>query len=145
MLPGDSFEKALQRTAATIGAAIIGGQSEMDVEPPEPKLYVLKTSEKVWEASSVSDINSQSFKMLRQTVQQMFPGVATAPGMVLGATDSRHYREMADNTFRFVPIRLTSQDLPRIHGTDERISVENFAEIVRFYAQLIENTSGQSR
>jgi carboxypeptidase PM20D1 len=39
--------------------------------------------------------------------------------------------------YRFVPMRLGAADLARIHGTDERLAVANFAEIVRFYAQLL--------
>ena len=30
-------------------------------------------------------------------------------------------------------------DLPRLHGTDERISVANLGELVRFYHQLLRN------
>jgi carboxypeptidase PM20D1 len=36
-------------------------------------------------------------------------------------------------------MRLGAADLARIHGTDERLGVANFAEIVRFYAQLLRN------
>jgi carboxypeptidase PM20D1 len=32
-------------------------------------------------------------------------------------------------------------DLPRLHGTNERIAVSNLAELVRFYHQLIRNAS----
>ena len=42
-------------------------------------------------------------------------------------------------------MRLTRKDLKRIHGTDERISVENYGEIVRFYVQLLRNTVGTGR
>ena len=61
--------------------------------------------------------------------------------MVLGATDSRHYQDIADNTYRFVPMRLTNADLSRIHGTNERISVENYTEIIRFCVQLMRNAA----
>ncbi len=74
-----------------------------------------------------------------QTIQQVFPDIAIAPGMVLGATDSRHYRDIADNIYRFVPMRLTNDDLSGIHGTNERISIENYTEIIRFYVQLMRN------
>ncbi len=36
-------------------------------------------------------------------------------------------------------MRVTPQDLPRLHGTDERISVANLGELVRFYHQLLRN------
>jgi carboxypeptidase PM20D1 len=43
--------------------------------------------------------------------------------------------------YRFIPMRVKSEDMPRIHGINERIRVENMAEIVRFYAQLIRNAA----
>lgn len=34
---------------------------------------------------------------------------------------------------------LTREDTARYHGIDERISLEDYARCVRFYAQLIRN------
>ena len=42
-------------------------------------------------------------------------------------------------------MRLTPEDIKRIHGADERIFVENYGEIVRFYVQLLRNTVGTGR
>jgi hypothetical protein len=33
-------------------------------------------------------------------------------------------------------------DLARIHGKDERIGVENYGEVVRFFEQLMRNGAG---
>jgi carboxypeptidase PM20D1 len=93
------------------------------------------------EPSRVSDTDSISFRALHQTICQVFPGVLVAPGLVLGATDSRHYAGLTDNIYRFSPIRVGPGDLDRIHGTDERISVDDYGRAVRFYVQLIRNTS----
>ncbi len=41
-------------------------------------------------------------------------------------------------------MRLTRADLTRIHGTDERIAIDNYAEIVRFYVQFLKNTATAS-
>ncbi len=38
-----------------------------------------------------------------------------------------------------LPLRLGPRDLTRIHGTDERVSLENYAEIIRFYVQVLRN------
>lgn len=92
------------------------------------------------EPSAVSDAESASFDALVRTVRQVFPDVIVAPGLVLAATDSRHYGDISDNVYRFSPIRLAGEDLGRIHGTDERIPVEDYARAVRFYAELICNT-----
>jgi len=36
-------------------------------------------------------------------------------------------------------MRLYPEDIKRIHGINERISIENYAEIIRFYIQLLQN------
>ena len=67
-----------------------------------------------------------------------------APGMVLGITDSRHYRGLTDTFFRFVPMRLEQSDLSRIHGTDERISIDDYGNLIGFYARLMKNVVGKN-
>jgi carboxypeptidase PM20D1 len=58
---------------------------------------------------------------------------------VLGATDSRHYAGLGAPTYRFAPFRVQPKDLGRVHGTDERVSVEGLGEAIRFYGALLEN------
>jgi carboxypeptidase PM20D1 len=59
----------------------------------------------------------------------------------VGATDARWYAPLSAHVYRFVPLRLAPEDLRRIHGNNERISVANYAELVRFYAQLLLNVN----
>ena len=61
-----------------------------------------------------------------------------APGLVLAGTDSRHYTGVAENVYRFQPIRLNDEDLRRPHGLNERLSVANFERMIRFYIGLME-------
>ena len=69
----------------------------------------------------------------------MFPGTAVAPALVLGGTDSKHYVDVAAHSFRFVPLRLAPEDLKRVHGTDERVSIDDYLDTIRFFAQLLRN------
>ena len=127
ILPGDSVEKVIKRVRTAIA---------------DPNIDVKVSGIDAWEPSPVSSTSSAGFTTLRRTVQQIFPDTAVAPGLVIGATDSRHYAKIADNSYRFLPIRLTGNDLKRIHGTNEHITVENYAEIIRFYAQFMLNAAG---
>ncbi len=54
----------------------------------------------------------------------------------------RHMAGVADNIFRFSPVRARAEDLTRFHGTDERIAVANYADLIRFYTGLIRNGAG---
>ena len=56
---------------------------------------------------------------------------------MIGGSDSRHMAAIADDVYKFSPVRARSEDLPRFHGTDERISIANYAELIRFYHRLI--------
>lgn len=45
---------------------------------------------------------------------------------------------MADNLYRFCPTWMEGQaDLSRFHGIDERIGIDNFAQIAAFFASII--------
>jgi carboxypeptidase PM20D1 len=55
---------------------------------------------------------------------------------------SRYFQNLSSNIFRFLPLRLDSQDLTRMHGTDERIAVADYEEAVRLYRQLILDVAG---
>ncbi|MFQ5534618.1 MAG: M20 family peptidase [Sphingomonadales bacterium] len=91
--------------------------------------------------SPVADVNSRSFTAINKSIREVLPDVLVAPGMVLGGTDTVHFREVSDAGYRFVPYRLKAEDFKRVHGTDERVSTENFVEVIKFYGQLIRNLS----
>jgi len=123
ILPGDSVQKVLNHVQRTMDDPRIKAQPLG--RPQEP--------------TSVSDPRSPGFARLERTIRQVFPGVLVAPYLVMAGTDARHYDRICPLVLRFLPTRLEPQDLARIHGTNERVSVDNYAEIVRFYIRYIEN------
>jgi carboxypeptidase PM20D1 len=94
------------------------------------------------EPSPVSDVRAASYALLERTIRQVATDaeLLVAPYLVVGATDCRYFNDLCDNIYRFSCIRIGPDDLKRVHGTDERISVEGHAQLVRFYAQLLRNT-----
>jgi len=93
------------------------------------------------EASPVSDTKSDDFATLHRTIREVFTDVIVTPGLTTTSTDSPHYRAISDNTFRFIPMRVTDEDLHRIHGPNERISVKNYVDVIRFLIQQIRNSA----
>ena len=89
------------------------------------------------EASRISSPSAPAFRVVERTVREVFPDAMVAPGLVLAGTDARHFEGIADQVYRFMPIRFTSPDLARVHGTDERIAITQLADMVRFYHRLI--------
>ena len=124
ILPGDTIDTVLQNVRKTIN---------------DPRVEITVLEKLKSEPSNIADIESQGYRAVEQAIRKVFPETLVAPGLVVAVTDSRHYSTLTGNIFHFSPIRLRSEDLQRIHGTDERISIENYDEAVRFYAQLIRN------
>lgn len=77
------------------------------------------------------------FDLIAELTEQVVPGVAVTTGLVPGATDSRHYDDLAETRCNFAPIQLTAADLERIHGNDERLSRVNYARLIDFNRRLV--------
>jgi carboxypeptidase PM20D1 len=125
ILPGDSVQGVVDRVKAITGSPDLRVELRPDSREPSP----------------VSDVESGSFATVAGTIREVFPGTVVAPALVLGGTDSRHFARLSENVYRFVPLRVGPDDLGRIHGTDERISLENLEQMVQFYVQLIRNSA----
>ena len=94
------------------------------------------------EASKVAASDSPGYRLINRTVRELHGDVIVAPGLMIGATDSRYFDAVADNVFKFSPVRAKPEDLARFHGTNERISSTNYVELIQFYHRLIRNASG---
>jgi carboxypeptidase PM20D1 len=94
------------------------------------------------EPSPVSSVRSEAFRSLQRAVEAVFPEALVAPSLLVGATDSRHFTPLADNVFRFRPARTRTDDLPRFHGVDERLAVENYAEFISFTMRYLREAAG---
>jgi carboxypeptidase PM20D1 len=90
--------------------------------------------------SKVSGTNTFGFLVIQKSIKEIFPNTVVAPSLVIGATDGRHYQSVSDNVYRFLPMQINNEDLARLHGINERVSIENYQNAIRFYRQLILNS-----
>jgi carboxypeptidase PM20D1 len=84
------------------------------------------------EASPVSSSTSEPYRHAERAIRDVFPGAVVAPGLMLAG----------DHLYRFTPVRAGPAELSRPHGTDERLSVDNFAEMIRFHHRLLQLAAG---
>jgi carboxypeptidase PM20D1 len=91
------------------------------------------------EASVPSPIDNNAFRLLERTAREIFPEAVVSTGLVTGATDARNYEGVYVTRYNFAPMVLVPADLPTIHGTNERIAVDHYLDMVRFYVQLLRN------
>ena len=52
---------------------------------------------------------------------------------------SKHFVNVANNIYRFNPIRLENDETKRFHGLDERIGVKNYIEMISFMKEFVES------
>jgi carboxypeptidase PM20D1 len=131
---------------ATVNFRLIPGDSEKSVIEHVKKTIAndaiqLTTFSGNAEPSRVSHTDAHSYQTINRTLRELFPDTVVAPGLMVGATDARHFEGISDNVYRFSPVHARTEDLPRFHGTNERISVKNYAELIRFYHRLLQNSA----
>ncbi len=120
ILPGETIESVKQHIESTISDKI----------KVEPVGFLTNPS-------PVSSIDSEAYKTLEKTIRNMFPTSIVVPGLVGGGTDARYFYEISEDVYRFYPIRIGPDSMTRFHGIDEKISKENYKEIIEFSYHLI--------
>jgi len=125
ILPGDTREGVMQHVHGAVDAAVPADHLKLEALPGAK------------EASKVAPTGSPQYRVLNQTIREVFPDALVAPGLMVAATDSIHYEPISDHIFKFSPVRANGEDLKRFHGTNERLSVKNYLDAIRFYHRLI--------
>jgi carboxypeptidase PM20D1 len=122
ILPGDSVAGVLEHVRRTVD---------------DPRVEVTIGGRFSAEPSAVSSTQSESFRRLERAIGRALPGVLVAPYQVVVATDSRYFEDLSGGVFRFLPIPMTPEDLKRMHGVNERIEAARYEDAIRFYRQLL--------
>jgi len=125
ILPGETMETMQRYVERTIN---------------DERITVTADAEFGANPSPISGDDTFGFLVIQKSMLEIFPGTVIAPALVIGATDSRHYQELTDQVYRFQPIQIAKEDTKLFHGIDERVSVENYKQAIRFYRQLILNS-----
>jgi carboxypeptidase PM20D1 len=129
--PGDSIEAVLRHVENTVR------DSRVKIATVPSAL--------TFEPSESSGLDSEGYRIVHQTVRQTLSDAEIVPYLVVGATDSRHFRELANDVLKFVPIRMDSDLMKTVHGVDERLEIDRYAEAIRFYGQLLINSGSAAR
>jgi len=127
ILPGETRDSVLRAVREKVGSAVEVSELPGATEP-----------------SPVSPTSAPSFQLLNRTLRSLDANLVVTPALFVAAADAHHYTGLTDNVYRFSPVRVQPTDLPRLHGTNERIAVANLAELVRFYHRLLRNLDAPS-
>ena len=107
-----------------------------------PGLDVVLTSGFQETESGVSPLEGPFFDALEACVRIDEPDGTVLPVLMPGASDGRYFRRMNIPTYGFAPFRVTQEEYRRIHGIDERISLDNVSFGLRFFTRLLNRLIG---
>ncbi len=121
ILPGDTVEGVIAHVRKVINNEHIVVTPSGHTDAPLPA------------ASSAT----RGYRLIERTLRESFDDVVVAPGLMIAQSDGRHMAPIADAVYRFSPVRARGEDLPRFHGSNERIPIANHVELIGFYQRLL--------
>lgn len=128
ILPGESIAQVCERIRKVIN------DERVSFEPLRGN---------AWEASPVSSTDSPAYRHITSVIDELFPGTVSAPYIMLGGTDARNFYAVSSQVYRFNPVIMHKEDMKRIHGINERLSVESLSTLVEFFYRLIPRWSAR--
>lgn len=87
--------------------------------------------------SGTAPLDTPFYRAVVRNVSQRISGAGTFPLLMAGATDGHYWRERGYAAYGFTPVILERQDINRVHGVDERISLDNLLLGIRMTGDII--------
>jgi acetylornithine deacetylase/succinyl-diaminopimelate desuccinylase-like protein len=91
---------------------------------------------------NLSPPDTELYKAMADALQRRAPGVVVAPMILVAFTDNWVFRRCGLHGYGFSPFIVDDEEVQRIHGNDERISLENLREGVRVYTEMLMKVAG---
>lgn len=134
--------------SAVINFRILAGETSEDILAHIRKVVtddrvVIEILPGLSEPAPVSPTEVYGFNSILKTIRQIYPEAIVAPTIMLASSDSKHFTGVSPNIYRFAPIIVTSDDMARIHGVDERVRTEDFLKGITYYYYLIRNSNDE--
>ena len=87
------------------------------------------------EPSAVTPFDGAAFKKIESIINKTVPNVIVTPYLMIGATDSRYFRNNSEAVLNF----SAAQDMKGFHGIDERIGKSDLNRMISFYKSFIKD------
>jgi len=126
ILPGESIQSTINRISNII-----------DDDKVSLTIYGYAS-----EPSKISSTQDIGYQLIATSIQQAtHDDLNITPMLVIAATDARHYQHLSSQVYRFTGLTLSPGNIKTFHGLNENITLQSFNESIRFYANLIINSS----
>jgi acetylornithine deacetylase/succinyl-diaminopimelate desuccinylase-like protein len=87
--------------------------------------------------ANLSAPDTEMYKVIADTLRARVPGAVVAPDVLTGFTDNWVFRRCGLAGYGWSPFVLDAGEWTRVHGNDERVSVDNVRAGVRAYTEAL--------
>ncbi len=92
-------------------------------------------------AGRVDSTEGAGYAEVAEALEHFYGGVEVVPSFVCGGTDAIRYERICDSILRVIPFRPTpEEEATGVHGVNERISRQTYAQGIRVLVRLLERT-----
>lgn len=95
----------------------------------------VETVKKAW--ASESEMDTEDFSVIKNVHLEHFPDALAVASLLFGASDSRFFRSRGIACYGVCPMLINLEELNRVHGIDERISVENMIRGTEVFTDIV--------
>ena len=145
MLEGGQAVNALPQTArAKVNCRILPGEPVPEVKATlervlgDDQITVTQIGEPILSAPSA--LNPEVMGAIKKITEELWPGTPVVPFMGAGATDGSALRNAGIPTYGQTGLSGDIEDV-RVHGKDERVSVEAFYKGLDYHYRLVKALS----
>lgn len=102
------------------------------IDDPEVEMELVKSS-----VGTESPYDTELFDAIRAAVESERPEALVVPYLTPGGTDCKHLRPKGIVCYGNIPFELDDSEAERIHGIDERVSLENLDRGLRIIFRTV--------
>jgi acetylornithine deacetylase/succinyl-diaminopimelate desuccinylase-like protein len=94
-------------------------------------------------SSPPSSEDSILYRALVSSAKAQFPGVPVTPYLFQAGTDASPWRQRGIPVYGIYPYPISSEDLKRMHGNDERVSIESLRQGTEMIYRTLVSVAGK--
>jgi carboxypeptidase PM20D1 len=82
-------------------------------------------------------MDTDDFATIKSVHMAHYPNALTVASLLFGASDSRFFRSKGIPCYGVCPMLVSLEEFNRIHGIDERVSVDSMLEGIQVYTDMV--------
>jgi len=84
-----------------------------------------------------SEVETELFRAIRSVAERRDPSAPVVPAVLSGFTDAHYFRRKGIVSYGFTGLTIEEDDIRRVHGTDERLSLASLREGIATLLEIV--------